>query len=99
MSAAVEQLSLLRQQLTQMQSGELLAHAFVQQARTHHALLQALPEKYSVVYHDLLDRLESGALFSEESCSFSQRDLLDSLALWANKAQAVLQKNQIPTAS
>jgi hypothetical protein len=39
---------------------------------------------------NLLDRLESSALFSEESCSFSQKDLLDNLQLWAEKAQARL---------
>ncbi len=98
-SKASSELALLTQQLTQIQSGELLAHAFVQKAHMHHALLQALPEKYSVVYQDLLDRLESGAMFSEESCSFSQRDLLDSLALWTHKAQAVLQKSSMPTGS
>ena len=39
---------------------------------------------------NLLDRLESSALFTDESCSFSQSDLLDSLQLWANKAQQSL---------
>jgi hypothetical protein len=87
---ASEQLSEFHAQLAQIQTDQLLASDFVSQARAHQALLQALPEKYSTVYHDLLDRLESGALFSEESCSFSQRDLLDSLALWASKAQAAL---------
>jgi hypothetical protein len=29
-------------------------------------------------------------LFSEESCSFSQRDLLDSLSLWMSKAKTQL---------
>jgi len=38
------------------------------------------------VLHQLMDRLESSALFSEESCSFSQRDLIDSLQMWADKA-------------
>lgn len=90
MSTASEQLAAFHTQLTQIQNDQLLASAFVNQARTHTELLQALPEKYSTVYHDLLDRLESGALFSEESCSFSQRDLLDSLALWARKAETAL---------
>jgi hypothetical protein len=90
MSAVSDQLAAFNAQLAQIQSDQLLASAFVTQARAHTDLLQALPEKYSTVYHDLLDRLESGALFSEESCSFSQRDLLDSLALWASKAQAAL---------
>jgi hypothetical protein len=90
MSTASDQLTAFDAQLAQIRSDQLLASAFVQAARAHTELLQALPEKYSTVYHDLLDRLESGALFSEESCSFSQRDLLDSLALWADKAKAVL---------
>jgi hypothetical protein len=90
MSTASDQLAAFDAQLAQIRSHHLLASAFVQAARAHTELLQALPEKYSTVYHDLLDRLESGALFSEESCSFSQRDLLDSLALWADKAKAVL---------
>jgi hypothetical protein len=40
----------------------------------------------------LIDRLESSALFSEESCSFSQVDLLDSLAMWLDKAEQQLIK-------
>lgn len=53
-------------------------------------LLTALPPRYTAVLHDLLDRLESSALFAEESCSFSQQDLLGSLRVWANKAAGVL---------
>jgi hypothetical protein len=89
-SSAASELAILAQQLAQIQSGELLATAFVQQARAHTQLLAALPEKFPLVYHDLLDRLESGALFSEESCSFSQRDLLDSLQMWIDKAASRL---------
>jgi hypothetical protein len=89
-SSAASELAILAQQLAQIQSGELLTTAFVQQARAHTQLLAALPEKFPLVYHDLLDRLESGALFSEESCSFSQRDLLDSLQMWIDKAASRL---------
>jgi hypothetical protein len=39
---------------------------------------------------NLLDRLESGALFSEESCSFSQKDLVANLEMWVEKARAAL---------
>jgi len=46
-----------------------------------------LPEKFGHVLGDLLDRLEASALFSEESCSFSQKDLLASLQMWVDKAQ------------
>jgi hypothetical protein len=35
----------------------------------------------------LLDRIEASALFSEESCSFSQKDLLASLQMWTDKAR------------
>ncbi len=84
------QLQTLAAQLQQVQANELRTNDLVQTARASQALLAASPEKYSIALNDILDRLESGALFTEESCSFSQRDLLDSLALWACKAQAVL---------
>lgn len=60
--------------------------AFSQMARAQAGLLAALPPRYAEVLLNLLDRLESSALFAEESCSFSQRDLLDSLQLWLDKA-------------
>jgi hypothetical protein len=59
---------------------------FSRQARAQQPLLDALPPRYAEVLHGLLDRLESSALFAEESCSFSQADLLDSLQLWLDKA-------------
>lgn len=59
-------------------------------ARQSTPLLDALPPRFADVLHGLLDRLESSALFSEESCSFSQKDLLDSLQLWSEKARARL---------
>ena len=73
-----------------LKQGQLSVAAFSQNARSHHDLLQALPDKYSVVLHGLLDRLESSALFAEESCSFSQQDLFGSLQMWLDKAQAQL---------
>ncbi len=59
---------------------------FSRQARAQQALLDALPPRYTEVLLDLLDRLESSALFAEESCSFSQAGLLDNLQLWLDKA-------------
>jgi hypothetical protein len=90
MPTAQEQLQELRALLPAAQSGDIRLTEWVRLARERSVLLEALPEKFAIVFHDLLDRLESGALFSEESCSFSQRDLLDSLALWAHKAQQQL---------
>ncbi|RQO62704.1 hypothetical protein DBV14_04045 [Variovorax sp. KBW07] len=60
------------------------------EARASTELLAALPPRYGEVLLNLLDRLESSALFSEESCSFSQKDLLDNLQVWADKARGQL---------
>jgi len=79
---------LLDQMLAQLQAceqGSLPLRALCQHWRETAAQL-SLPPRFGEVLGGLLDRLEAGALFSEESCSFSQKDLLDSLRLWANKA-------------
>ncbi|WP_019654911.1 hypothetical protein [Variovorax atrisoli] len=60
------------------------------EARASTELLGALPPRYGEVLLGLLDRLESSALFSEESCSFSQKDLLDNLQVWVDKARGQL---------
>jgi hypothetical protein len=73
-------------QLQQLRAGQISVHDFSEYARAQQ--LGDLPARYTEVLHQLLDRLESSALFSEESCSFSQRDLLDSLQTWLDKAQA-----------
>ena len=52
--------------------------------------LSFLPQRYAEVLHGLLDRLESSALFAEESCSFSQKDLLANLQRWVDKARGAL---------
>ncbi|MBI5335656.1 MAG: hypothetical protein HZB72_13920 [Burkholderiales bacterium] len=53
----------------------------------------ALPPRYGEVLERILSQLESSALFSEESCSFSQTDLYDALADWLAKAQAYTAKS------
>lgn len=70
---------------------------FCHAARHYEALRASLPPRYGEVLLGLLDRLESSALFSEESCSFSQKDLLDNIALWLEKARQQL--SQAPTGS
>ncbi|MEZ2300016.1 hypothetical protein [Variovorax sp. RCC_210] len=64
--------------------------ALSSEARASTELLAALPPRYAEVLLNLLDRLESSALFSEESCSFSQKDLLDNLQVWVDKARGQL---------
>jgi len=64
--------------------------AFCLTWRAQEDLLQRLPPRYAVVAEDLLGRLEAGSLFTEESCSFSQEDLLTNLAVWLDKAERTL---------
>ena len=89
MSATVA-LATLRMALTDLRNNARADRAFVQTARSQEALFKALPPKFELVWLELVDRLESSALFSEESCSFSQTDLLDNLGLVLDKAEAKL---------
>ncbi|EJL84048.1 hypothetical protein PMI15_02291 [Polaromonas sp. CF318] len=88
------QLDSVQTALRQLRSGALGMAAFSQVAMEQHSLAAALPERFGEVLSQLLNRLESSALFTEESCSFSQQDLLDSLQLWLDKARLQLQKTE-----
>ena len=87
MSTALAQLKACRDALAAWREGRLPMAAFCQQARSAQDCLEALPERYAQVWHNLLDRLESSALFAEESCSFSQTDLVDGLSQWLDQAE------------
>ncbi|WP_368353188.1 MULTISPECIES: hypothetical protein [Comamonadaceae] len=82
------QLTTFATALGDLRAARMAPHAFSEAARAQTALLAALPPRYAQVLADLLDRLESSALFSEESCSFSQGGLIDSLQAWVDKARA-----------
>lgn len=85
----------LQHQLDHFRSGRGPLADYVKAARdVSPDLLAALPPAFPEVWHNLLDRLESSALFAEESCSFSQKDLVDSLQMWLDKAAARLQALQ-----
>ncbi len=90
MNTPAQQLTALAGALQQLRSDTLTVSAFSHLAQNRAALLAALPPQFATVLQQLLDRLESGALFSEESCSFSQKDLLDSLQQWLDHAQRQL---------
>lgn len=90
MSSALNELQSLQSHLDALRSGAMSVASLSSHARAASALLSALPPRYSEVLHSLLDRLESSALFSEESCSFSQKDLVDHLQAWLDKARSVL---------
>jgi hypothetical protein len=81
----------LHHALEQLRDGSLQTRDFCHQARAQEVLLGALPEKYQTVWLGLIDRMESSALFTEESCSFSQTELIDSLFIWLDKAQRLLE--------
>jgi hypothetical protein len=83
---AAREMQTLRTAFERLRSGELMAHAFTEQAATLSALFVALPPRFQEVWQDLMTRLESGALFDAESCSFSQSDLHESIRLWLDKA-------------
>lgn len=84
--AALAPMADFQERLNQLRLGQLSATDLSQWALGQTAFQEALPARYQLVLRDLLNRLEAGAMFSEESCSFSQRDILDSLQLWINKA-------------
>jgi len=84
---AARELQTLRSAFERLRSGEINAHAFSALAASQTYVLTALPPRFGEVWQDLTTRLESGALFDAESCSFSQSDLHESLQLWLDKAQ------------
>lgn len=68
--------------LDQVRSGQCQVADLAARAAEATELRAALPERFDTVLNDLLDRLSASALFSDESCSFSQKDLLDGLQSW-----------------
>lgn len=84
-------LTTMQERMAQLRQRQLSEQAFSDWARQQHTLLQALPPQFDTVLQDLLNRLEASALFAEESCSFSQTDLHDSLQLWLDKARSKLE--------
>ena len=85
----------LESALQQLRADTLTVAAFSRLAREPAGLLAALPATFATVLQQLLDRLESSALFSEESCSFSQTELLDNLQQWMAHAQRQLDKETL----
>jgi hypothetical protein len=90
MIAMPDHLSTLPATLDAFRQGTLPLTTLVQQWRSAVAGHQpALPQRYQDVLERILTQLESSALFSEESCSFSQTDIVNALGDWLDKAQAL----------
>ena len=52
-----------------------------------------LPKKYQDALEQVLSRIESSSLFTEESCSFSKKDLAQALDVWLEKAHQCFNKD------
>lgn len=89
MSTALDTLDRMTEALTACSQGQLAQSDMIRLWRSGAAGLP-LPGPFGEVLGNLLDRIEASALFSEESCSFSQKDLMASLQMWADKARAKL---------
>ncbi len=85
-----DSLAQLRASLQALRERRVSALDFARLWRGQAALLAALPPRFGEALEQILQRLESGSLFAEESCSFSQTDLHDLLVQWLDKAQAQL---------
>jgi len=87
MSLAREQLQDIAEELRGLRHGNVTTDALIASAQNAEQLRALLPDAFSTVLDNLTDRLQASALFTEESCSFSRTDLIDSLQLWVDKAR------------
>lgn len=55
-------------------------------------LLASLPPAFGPVLDGIEQRLQSAALFGEESCSFSLGDLHDAMGTWIDRARLRLEQ-------
>lgn len=92
-------LSLIPDALESFSVGEIsledLARAMRDASQQHEP---TLPDRYLDVLERLLNQLESSALFSEESCSFSRTDMVAALVEWLARAQDWSEKTLNPPA-
>lgn len=80
----------LRQGLDQTLANGQALSSVVPRFRAQKALLDRLPAPFAPALEGILERIEAGALFTEESCSFSQSDLVAALHVWLQKADSRL---------
>ena len=83
---SVVALERLKNVLSKFKAGECSSAELVAACRGETELLALLPPAFAEVMEGTLQRLESSGLFAEESCSFSQQGLIESIDLWIQKA-------------
>lgn len=74
----------LRGHLAEFEQGRIDVAALV---RLRQASASGLPAQFGQSLEAILMRLESSSLFDQEGCSFSQRDVLQTLRLCLEKAE------------
>jgi hypothetical protein len=84
-------LDAMEQALKQCEQGDTTTAQLIRIWRLEASQLN-LPQRYSDVLNGQLDRMESSALFSEESCSFSHKDQLAALRIWLEKAHQQMRR-------
>ena len=82
----------LQMSISNLSSGNININSFCQLWRGQSELLHALPPQFAEVMENLLSRMEASSMFTEESCSFSQADLISQLKIWLDKAATRLEK-------
>lgn len=83
--------------LEAVRNGQADGAAMVHSLRAAHELTTALSPRHRHALDEILTRMESGSLFSEESCSFSQGELRDALAQWLAHAGSYLARIEAMT--
>ena len=83
-------LAALTLDLEAVRTGQVESAVVVPSLRAADDLIAALTPRHRAALDEILTRLESGSLFSEESCWFSQGELQGALADWLAHAGAYL---------
>lgn len=83
-------LQTMQQSLDALRNNTITTAELCKTWRAQTDVLAALPPQYKQVMEDILGRMEAGSLFTEESCSFSQEDLLTTLDMWLDNARRTL---------
>lgn len=83
-------LDTMQQSLDKLRDKSASTADLCQTWRAQTDVLSKLPPQYQQVMEDILGRMEAGSLFTEESCSFSQEDLVTTLDMWLDNARRTL---------
>jgi hypothetical protein len=77
----------LRGRAAELRAGACDARAFAQAVYDATPMIGSLPPAYERAFAEIVTRLESAALFGNESCSFSHSELYDALDTVLEKAR------------